>query len=381
MTRWRVACDTCEVVFESGPGPDGAVAAWCEACQAQAADGATACAACGDPLTRGAPGFLSIYGLVQDLSAVIEAWNGAPDGLARLLPERPRWLTDLTPPDPITAPDAPTRSVLERLAAGAFTEVAAKLAPLGDAAESPALVWTARAIARERRHDPEGAEHDWSRVLAAGEDARARLARGALRARRRDWKGARVDLQQAGDRFEARWDRAALALAEPVDVAPGAMPSAEIIGAARAEAGVPSDYWSDHTVGRLLWSLVLERALAREGGPTAADEDALRTAAGEFELARVGEARYDGRGHRRGRVADSAGTPIDSRVTGGSWAGSRAHVVRAGASADRDRRPGCTCCDVPCGCTQASRWHLGCLGPSFSMRPVHPRVTERGVGA
>jgi len=108
---------------------------------------------------------------------------------------------------------------------------------------------------------------------------RARLARGALRARRGDYAGARSDLARAGGEFEARWNRAALAVVEAV-AATGGVPAAETLARARAEAGEASPYWSSPTIGRLLWTLLVERA-AREGA--APDAAALRAAERELE--------------------------------------------------------------------------------------------------
>src|SRR6185503_18756048 len=55
--------------------------------------------------------------------------------------------------------------------------------------------------------------------------------------------------------------------------------------AARAESGWSSDYWSDPSVGRLLWSLLVERAEGRRraGSPECPDERVLRAAESELE--------------------------------------------------------------------------------------------------
>ena len=150
----------------------------------------------------------------------------------RGLPERPRLLTDLDPP---------------RSAAGG-----------------------SRAGARGARG---------ARALEAEpNDTAARLNRGAIRARRGDYATARADFALAGDRHEARWNRAGLLVIEAVSASPG-LPEAAILRRARAEAGEPSSYWSDHTVGRLLWTLLVERALAAGAWlapPLAVAEAALR---------------------------------------------------------------------------------------------------------
>ena len=100
-TRWRLACDHCETAVWVGPTPAGRDV-WCEACQvvqslaSDAADG-TPCARCGVPLPS-SPRFLEVWGGLQQLDAVLAAWAGDARALATLLPERPRFLTDLDPP-------------------------------------------------------------------------------------------------------------------------------------------------------------------------------------------------------------------------------------------------------------------------------------------
>lgn len=80
----------------------------------------------------------------------------------------------------------------------------------------------------------------------------------------------------------ARWNRAAASLIEAV--AAGGWPDEALLRRARAEAGEPSPYRSDQTVGRLLWTLLVERLLAAGSAPTVADAGALRSAEQEFEF-------------------------------------------------------------------------------------------------
>ncbi len=266
-----------------GPREDG-FDAWCEACQtpqrlvAAPAPG-TRCTRCGSPLAA-LPRFVELWGELQHLDAVLGAWAGDVTPLATLLPERPRFVTDLTPPAP--APDDPPVRVALLAAVARGDWRAALAAPADDGARARA----ARAIAHERLGHAEEAIAEWDAVLAAGEDSRARLARGALLARAGRAAAAARDLERAGGSFEARWDRAALLVHEAVATSHG-VPDATRLSPARAEAGPASDYWSDPTVGRLLWSLLVERELARtEAGARALPEGsraALRAAESEFE--------------------------------------------------------------------------------------------------
>lgn len=288
--RWRLACDACGAGGAIGPRPDGARDAWCEACQRGQvvarvpSTAAPACERCGGPLSIDAPRFLEAFGAVQDLAAVVAAWRGDPAPLRTLLPERPRFLTDLTPPE--ATPDDPpeVKEALAALRAGHAAAALPVLAVGSARTTGSAHVWEARAIAEERLGDPAAAEESWSRAVAAGDGPRSRLARGVLRARRGDFTGARADFARAGDSREARWNRAALAIVEAVAITPG-LPSESVIAAAKQEAGEPSSYWSDPTIGRLLWSLLVERAGARRraGAPECPDERVLRAAEGEME--------------------------------------------------------------------------------------------------
>ena len=216
--------------------------------------------------------------MLQHLDAVLAAWAGDAAPLARLLPERPRFVTDLDPPSARPDDPAPLAFAIAACAHGDYRAVPAP-APSDDPRAHAAY-----AIACERLGDVERATHAWDAVLAAGEDPRARLARGSLHARAGRFDAARDDLALAGNGFPARWDRAALAVHLAVAASEG-VPDPGPLAAARAEAGEASAYWSDATVGRLLWSLLVERAAERlvEGGPDPRDRAALRAAESEFE--------------------------------------------------------------------------------------------------
>ncbi len=284
-TRGRLACDACDACAWVGPRADG-YDVWCESCQSAwklaAAPGAgVRCERCDVPLGAW-PRFVELWGGLQHLDAVLGAWAGDASALMAILPERPRFLTDLTPP-PARTDDPPARAGrLAALGRGAWRAV---LEAPSDA-DSRALA--ACAIAHERLGDTTSAIKSWDAVLAAGEDARARLARGALKARAGPLAEAVADLALAGDTFEARWNRAAAMLHEAVRSGEG-VPDAGVLSRARAEAGLASDFWSDPTVGRLMWSLLVERELARGSGAPATLEAparaALRAAEADFEHA------------------------------------------------------------------------------------------------
>jgi len=290
MTHWRIACDACGVAAAIGPSGEH-VDAWCEGCQLAArlparVPPAPRCERCGQPLTLGQPRFEELYGRVQELAAVVAAWDGDPAPLARILPERPRYLTDLTPPDPRPGDPEPVRAALVALHEGRFRAARESLEPLlapqAGMSRQPRL-WHALAIAAERVGEPALAEAAWSRVIEhAPDDSAARLGRGALRARRGDFTAAREDFARAGQRHEARWDRAAARILEAVAITPG-LPSPEVIAAARMDAPAASDYWIDPTVGRLLFSALVERARTRGGDGTDCP-DARVLHAAEFEL-------------------------------------------------------------------------------------------------
>jgi len=279
--RWRLACDACEAVAWVGASASGHDV-WCESCQTSATLPASPtgqrCERCGATFTA-APRFVELWGELQHLDAVLGAWAGDIEPLASILPERPRYLTDLGPPE--SAPgDAP-----ERLAVLAAVHRGEWHAVLAAAEDADPRALAARAIAHERLGERDAAIADWDRVLEAGEDARARLARGALLARAGRLDEAERDFARAGDSFESRWDRAALTLERAVAEGEG-LPDEGTLLRARSEAGEPSAYWSDPTVGRLLWTLLVERALARQdAGAEPASLEMLREAESEFEHA------------------------------------------------------------------------------------------------
>lgn len=280
MARWRVACDACEASAWIGAAPGG-FDAWCEACQAgafaAAPERAPRCGACGRPMTTGEPRFIELYGELQNLAAVLAAWKGDAAPLAALLPERPRFLSDRNPPAAEPGDPPRLREGLEALARGDFAAAASRLAEPAEERDEPRRR-RALAIALERRGDRDGAGQALAAVRGAGEDAAVRLERGALHARRGDFARAREDFAHAGDGYEARWNRAAIEVYEAVGVS-GA-PDTVRLAAARRALGTPSSAWSDFTIGRLLWTLLIERA--QKSG---ADETAvLRAAEGEFEF-------------------------------------------------------------------------------------------------
>jgi tetratricopeptide (TPR) repeat protein len=304
MTRWRIGCNSCPASAWVGPIADAAgerradYDAWCEACQQGLVIAAASgdCSTCGAPLTTGAPRFAEIYGALQNLAAVLAAWDGDGDLLGELLPDRPRFLTDLDPPKLSAEDDAETRTALSLLASGAYADALDQLERLAPSRDDQRL-WRALAIAAERRGDLERAGDALTRALAGGESAQVRLERGALRAKRGEFAAAAEDLALAGERFEARWNRAALSLIEAVAVSRG-LPDPIVIAAARRDAQGSSGDWSDPTAGRLLWSLLIER-ISGEGasvdGPEAeaghdqppaddAGARALRAAETEFEF-------------------------------------------------------------------------------------------------
>jgi tetratricopeptide (TPR) repeat protein len=228
---------------------------------------------------------VELFGELQHMDAVLGAWAGDLEPLASILPERPRYLTDLAPPEPLTGDS------FERLALLAAVHRGEWHAVLSAAEDDEPRVLASRAIAHERLGEREAAIADWSRVLEASEDARARLARGALLARlgRRD--EAERDFALTGDRFEARWDRAALALERAVAESEE-LPDAGTLLRARSEAGEPSAYWSDPTVGRLLWTLLVERAQALTSPGEVSSLPNVRTAR-VLESLRAAEAEFE----------------------------------------------------------------------------------------
>jgi hypothetical protein len=132
------------------------------------------------------------------------------------------------------------------------------------------------------------------------------------------------------------------------------LPDRETLRQAREEAGEPSSYWSDHTVGRLLWTLLVERALARAnpGGSVCPDQRVMRAAEGELEfdtfwdraLVVHGYARL-GMKHESGEAAASLtdgllarlGEEPFARGPAGAWLATPLAMAQA---AVRERRPG-----------------------------------------
>lgn len=287
-TRWKLACDTCELVVWVGQRTDG-YDAWCESCQRAhslaAAPGTGARCPCCGALLYALPRFVELWGELQHLDAVLGAWAGDPQPLATLLPERPRFVTDLDPPATVPGDPASRVALLAAVASGDYRR-ALGLAP-GDA---DARSHAARAIAHERLGDAPAALASWDAVLALAppwaEAARARLARGSLLARAARFVAAYEDLVLGGDSEAARWNRASLLVHEGV-AASGGLPDAGVLLRARAEAGEASPYWSDPTIGRLLWSLLIERERARGSAPGVASPESahitLRAAESEFE--------------------------------------------------------------------------------------------------
>jgi hypothetical protein len=299
MPRWQVKCDACDAGAWIGPR-GGEWDAWCEGCQsatavpaatrvdASAESGPPACPRCGAPLTVAEPRFEELFGELQNLAALLSAWQGDADPLDRILPDRPAFLGDLNPlaPGPEDPPEL--RRAFTALASGAFGTARARLEQT--LAQAPAEAgWQARAwhalgMARQRAGEAAGAEQAFSEAIARDCDLiAARLDRGVLRALRRDWAGARADFERCGDRREARWNRAAVGVLEAVASSPG-LPPPQAIAAARVEAGEPSDYWSEHTVGRLLVSALADRARARSAGGRASDADQRVLMDAEHEL-------------------------------------------------------------------------------------------------
>lgn len=287
--RIRIGCDRCEASAWIGPRPDDPALhdAWCEACQAgvtlAADEPEPLCPLCGAALATDSPRFVELWGELQHLQVVLAAWGGRADGLRAILPDRPRFISDLTPPAAGPSDPPAVRELLGCLAKGSWDEVLE-----GDEVElwPDPRVKMAIAIAHERRGETAGALRAWDALLA--EDpvhTQARLARGALHAAAGRWREASDDLDLAGFGAEARWNRASLRLHRAVESSSG-LPDRAELDRARDEAGRPSSYWSDPTVGRLLWTLVVERALAaRALGPaTPALERTVRGAELQLEF-------------------------------------------------------------------------------------------------
>jgi hypothetical protein len=340
--RVRVACDACDAGAWIGPRPasGSGTDAWCEACQRaeHLAEGAAPkCPACGGPLATSAPRFPGLWGELQHLEAVLAAWTGDPKPLRALLPERPRFMTDLAPPATRDGDDAVTVGALSAAARGDWTAVLSAPA----SAEPRSLA--ARAIAHERGGNATAAIADWSRVIESGEWPQARLARGVLHAKAGGYEAAAGDFALAGDGREARWNRAALRVYHAVSSTPG-MPDVREIDAARSEAGPASAYWSEPTVGRLAFTLLTERALARREAGEFGDLDVVALRKGEDllehhsfwdrALVLVAHARLDNEGDAT-RVARplarelAAALLAEPALKGAALAGAREAVTRA----------------------------------------------------
>ncbi|MFN8588339.1 MAG: hypothetical protein U0704_11140 [Candidatus Eisenbacteria bacterium] len=225
--RVRVGCDGCAArAWIAAAEP------WCEGCQLAREAGAPACGTCGAPLARSTPRFVELFGELQRLDAVLHAWDGEPEVLARLLPARPRVVGDRTPPE-ARAGDAPAlAALLAHVRAGRWRDALAT-----DAADG-ARGHAARAIALERTGDAARALAEWSAALAQDDTPQSRLSRGALHAAAGDWKAAEADFARAGDTPAAGWNRAAAIVHRAVAKTPG-LPDPNAVARARAEAGEP----------------------------------------------------------------------------------------------------------------------------------------------
>ena len=282
-----------------GAWPDGRYAIWCPVCQRLSifpempGDEAVRCAtppregagtreragSCDAPLGL-EPHHVELWGELQHLDAVLAAWAGDPAPLYAILPERPRFLTDLDPPDAQGDDPPGHRAFLEAVASGEYGRAAALA---DDAEQGWPQTWIGRAIVHERRGEHDAALAAWEQAVRRTENAQSRLGRGALLAKMGRLEEAMPDLERAGEAFEARWNRGALLLHLYVQRA-GGLPDEVSIQRAKHEAGFASPYWSDPTIGRLLWALLLERALA-DTDPTRAEfhRQQLRAAEDVFE--------------------------------------------------------------------------------------------------
>lgn len=357
MPRWLVACDACgRSAWIGRRAHDAGLDAWCEACQTpcalESASGPTAsCPRCGASLTTGEPRFEELLGNAQRVAAVLAAWCGDPGPLAALLPERPRFLTDLDPPALQPADPPAARAGLQALAQGHLARARDALIDATRAPGAPARLWRGLGIAAQRLGDRGQAEQAFTRAVAADpNDTAAWLDRGVLSVQRRDYAAARADFARAGNRHEARWNRAALELVVAFANA-GGLPDPALVRRARAEAGEPSAYWSDPTVGRLLWSLQLEHELS-SARATPGEAPALEAAARELEFATFwdralvvhGYAALGMKGHTRAGAEALAGELLAAlaaepfaRAPAGAWLALPLAEARA---ASREGRPG-----------------------------------------
>ena len=279
--RRRVACDVCGAAAWIGRRADGGFDGWCEACQnaVVAASPADPCTRCGGTLATGAPRFPKLWRRLERLDGVLAAWSGDAQTLARLLPPRSEYQTDLTPPGRYEADPPAVAQRIEWAIHGDWRMLTMAAASDPVPSEDPRL-HIALAIAHEHLGDLAAAESAWTSTLERCESPRAHLARGALRARRGAWALAETDLRLAGDVPEACWDRAAVSVHRAVEATPG-LPAIEVIEEARREAGERGPHWSEPTIGRLLWTLLLERILSRNAAERAAAATPSRAGADE----------------------------------------------------------------------------------------------------
>jgi hypothetical protein len=111
MARWHVGCNACDAGGWIG-ARESVFDAWCEGCQTHSVVAPDArigpCSRCGGVLTTTEPRFEELLGEIQHVDAVLAAWAGDPSRLAAILPERPRYLADLTPPSSEDGDPAPS---------------------------------------------------------------------------------------------------------------------------------------------------------------------------------------------------------------------------------------------------------------------------------
>lgn len=163
--------------------------------------------------------------------------------------------------------------------------------------------------------------------------------------------GAPGTVPFVGDRPAARWNRAARLVIQGVAAAKG-FPGETLLRRARAEAGEPSPYWSDQTVGRLLWTLLVERLNRAGSTPTAADAAALRSAEPELEFRTFWDQALVVHGYARlgmrAQAGDAAATLAEellvrlaaepfARGPAGAWLGA---ILGEAIVAVKERRPG-----------------------------------------
>jgi len=130
-----------------------------------------------------------------------------------------------------------------------------------------------------------------------------------------------------------------------------------VLERARAETGEPSSAWSDHTVGRLLWSLLVERATLhlRESRPECPDARVLRAAEQLLEFDTFWDRAMVLEGYARlglaaeaARVAHPLALGLAQGIAGepalaGAMAGGISTVLRGALHAMEAGRPGQAC--------------------------------------